>query len=74
MNLLNENLENVYFYQSPCRFRKDRETVYIFKTRQLLQKCQKQSVYITFIDLNKAFEKGSCVRACVALEGYVSIR
>ena len=42
--------------ESQCRFRKDRDM--IFTARQLQKKCQEQNVglYITFVDLTKAFD------------------
>ena len=45
--------------ESQCGFRKDRGTIdMIFTARQLQEKCQEQNVdiYITFVDLTKAFD------------------
>ena len=45
--------------ESPCGFRKDRGTIdMIFTARQLQEKCQEQNVdlYMTFVDLTKAFD------------------
>ena len=45
--------------ESQCGFRKDRGTIdMIFTARQLQKKCQEQNVdlYMTFVDLTKAFD------------------
>ena len=45
--------------ENQCGFRKDRGTIeIIFTARQLQEKCQEQNVdlYITFVDLTKAFD------------------
>ena len=45
--------------ESQCGFRKDRGTIdMIFTARQLQEKCQEQNVdlYMTFVDLTKAFD------------------
>ena len=45
--------------ESKCGFRKDRVTIDMILTdRQLQEKCQEQNVdlYITFVDLTKAFD------------------
>ena len=60
LNQLNEHLEQSGLLpESHCGFRKDRGTIdMIFTARQLQEKCQKQNVdlYMTFVDLTKAFE------------------
>ena len=55
MNTLNSK----GFYQKQCGFRKDRGTTdIIFTARQLQEKCQEQNseLYMTFVDLTKAFD------------------
>ena len=45
--------------ESQCGFRKDRGTIdMIFTARQLQEKCQEQNMdlYMTFVDLTKAFD------------------
>ena len=45
--------------ESKCGFRKDRGTIdMIFTARQLQEKCQEQNLdlYMTFVDLTKAFD------------------
>ena len=60
LNRLNEHLEQSGLLpESQCGFRKDRGTIdMIFTARQLQEKCQEQNVdlYITFVDLTKAFD------------------
>ena len=43
---------------SQCGFRKDRGTIDMIFTARQLQKCQEQNVdlYMTFVDLTKAFD------------------
>ena len=57
---MNEHLEQSGFLpESQCGFRKDRGTIdMIFKARQLQEKCMEQNVdiYMTFVDLTKAFD------------------
>ena len=59
LNRLNEHLEQSGLLpESQCGFRKDRGTIdMIFTARQLQEKCQEQNVdlYMTFVDLTKAF-------------------
>ena len=66
LNRLNEHLEQSGLLpESQCGFRKDRGTIdMIFAARQLQEKCQEQNVdlYMTFVDLTKAFDT-------VSLEG-----
>ena len=48
--------------ESQCGFRKDRWTIdMIFTARQLQEKCQEQNVdlYMTFVELTKAFDTTS---------------
>ena len=63
LNRLNEHLEQSGLLQeSQCGFRKDRGTIdMIFTARQLQEKCQEQNmdVYMTFVDLTKAFDSVS---------------
>ena len=63
-NRLNENLEQSGLLpEGQCGFRKDRGTIdMIFTTRQLQEKCQEQNVdlFMTFVDLTKAFDTVSC--------------
>ena len=58
--LLNEHLERSRLLpESQCGFRKNRGTIdMIFTARQLQEKCQEQNVdlYMTFVDLTKAFD------------------
>ena len=60
LNRLNEHLEQLGpLPESQCGFRKDRGTIdMIFTARQLQEKCQEQNVdlYMTFVDLTKAFD------------------
>ena len=60
LNRLNEHLEQSgLLLESQCGFRKDRGTIdMIFTARQLQEKCQEQNVdlYMTFVDLTKAFD------------------
>ena len=56
LNRLNEQLERSGL---ECGFRKNRGTIdMIFTARQLQEKCQEQNVdlYMTFVDLTKAFD------------------
>ena len=59
LNRLNEHIEQSGLLpESQCGFRKDRGTIdMIFTTRQLKDKCKEQNVdlYMTFVDLTKAF-------------------
>ena len=60
LNLLNAHLDKTRLIpKRQCGFRKDRGTIdMIFTARQLQEKCQGQNVdlYITFVDLTKAFD------------------
>ena len=60
LNRLNEHLEQSGLLpESQCGFRKDRGTLnMIFTARQRQEKCQEQNVdlYMTFVDLTKAFD------------------
>ena len=60
LNRLNEHLERSGLLpESQCGFRKIRGTIdMIFTARQLQEKCQEQNVdlYMTFVDLTKAFD------------------
>ena len=60
LNRLNEHLEQSGLLpESQCGFRKNRGTIdMIFTARQLQEKCQEQNVdlYMTFVDLTKAFD------------------
>ena len=60
LNRLNEPLEQSGLLpERQCGFRKDRGTInMIFTARQLQEKCQEQNVdiYMTFVDLTKAFD------------------
>ena len=60
LNRLNEHFEQSGLLpESQCGFRKDRGTIdMIFTARQLQRKCQEQNVdlYMTFVDLTKAFD------------------
>ena len=60
LNRLNEHLERSELLpESQCGFRKNRGTIdMIFTARQLQEKCQEQNVdlYMTFVDLTKAFD------------------
>ena len=60
LNRLNEHLElSGLLPESQCGFRKNRGTIdMIFTARQLQEKCQGQNVdlYMTFVDLTKAFD------------------
>ena len=60
LNQLNEHLEQSWLLpESQCGLRKDRGTIdMIFTARRLQEKCQEQNMalYMTFIDLTKAFE------------------
>ena len=60
LNRLNEHLEQSGLLpESQCGFRKDGGTIdMIFTARQLQEKCQEQNVdlYMTFVDLTKAFD------------------
>ena len=60
LNRLNEHLERSGLLpESQCGFRKNRGTIdMIFTARQLQEKCKEQNVdlYMTFVDLTKAFD------------------
>ena len=60
LNRLNAHLDQAGLIpESQCGFRKDRVTIdMIFTARQLQEKCQEQNVdlYMTFVDLTKAFD------------------
>ena len=60
LNRLNVHLDQAGLIpESQCGFRKDRGTIdMIFTARQLQEKCQEQNValYMTFVDLTKAFD------------------
>ena len=60
LNRLNAHLDQAGLIpESQCRFRKDRGAIdMIFTARQLQEKCQEQTVdlYMTFVDLTKAFD------------------
>ena len=60
LNRLNEHLEQSGLLpESQCGFRWDRGTIdMIFTARQLQEKCQEQNIdlYMTFVDLTKAFD------------------
>ena len=60
LNRLNVHLDQTGLIpESQCGFRKDRGTIdMIFTERQLQEKCQEQNVdlYMTFVDLTKAFD------------------
>ena len=60
LNRLNEHLEQSRLLpESQCGFRKERGTIDTISTaRQLQEKCQEQNVdlYMTFVDLTKAFD------------------
>ena len=60
LNCLNAHLDQAGLIpDSKCGFRKDKGTIdMIFTARQLQEKCQEQNVdlYMTFVDLTKAFE------------------
>ena len=60
LNGLNEHLERSGLLpESQCGFRKNRGTIdMIFTVQQLQEKCQEQNVdlYMTFVDLTKAFD------------------
>ena len=60
LNRLNEHRERSGLLpESQCRFRKNRGTIDMtFTARQLQEKCQEQNVdlYMTFVDLTKAFD------------------
>ena len=64
LNRLNEHLERSGLLpESQCGFRKNRGTIdMIFTARQLQEKCQEQNValYMTFVDLTKAFDTVGC--------------
>ena len=59
MNRLNAHLDQAgLILESQCGFRKDRGAIdAIFTARQLQEKCREQNVdlYMTFVDLTKAF-------------------
>ena len=63
LNRLNAHLDQAGLIpESQCGFRKDRGTIdMIFTARQLQEKCQEQNVdlYMTFVDLTKAFDTAS---------------
>ena len=63
LNRLNAHLDQAGLIpESQCGFKKDRGTIdMIFTARQLQEKCQEQNVdlYMTFVDLTKAFDKVS---------------
>ena len=60
LNRLNAHLDQAELIpESQCGFRKDRGIIdMIFTARQLQEKCQEQNVdlYMTFVDLTKAFD------------------
>ena len=60
LNRLNAHLDQkIHIPESQCGFRTDRRTIdMIFTARQLQEKCQEQNVdlYMTFVDLTKAFD------------------
>ena len=60
LNRLNAHLDKAGLIpESQCGFRKDRGTIdMIFTARQLQEKCQEQNedLYMTFVDLTKAFD------------------
>ena len=60
LNRLNVHLDQTGLIpESQCGFRKDRGTIdMIFTAKQLQEKCQEQNVdlYMTFVDLTKAFD------------------
>ena len=60
LNRLNAHLDQAGLIpESQCGFRNDRGTIdMIFTARQLQEKCQEQNVdlYMTFVDLTKAFD------------------
>ena len=60
LNRLNAHLDQAGLIpESQCGFRQDRGTIdMIFTARQLQDKCQEQNVdlYMTFVDLTKAFD------------------
>ena len=64
LNRLNVHLDQAGLIpESQCGFRKDGGTIdMIFTARQLQEKCQEQNVdlYMTFVDLTKAFDTVSC--------------
>ena len=62
LNRLLKHLEQDHLPESQCGFRTGRETIdMIFAARQLQEKSmeQRQDLYITFVDLNKAFDSVS---------------
>ena len=62
LNCLSQHLEVGHLLESQCGFRKGRRTAdMVFTVRQLNEKYQEQNrdLYITFVDLTKAFETGS---------------
>ena len=65
LNRLTEHLEQSGLLpESQCGFRKDRGTIdMIFTARQLQVKCQEQNrdLYMTFVDLTKAFDSQLCL-------------
>ena len=73
LNRLNVHLDQTGLIpESQCGFKKDRGTVdMIFTARQLQEKCQEQNVdlYMTFVDLTKAFDTVSRER----LENHVQV-
>ena len=60
LNRLNAHLDQAGLIpESQCGFRKERGTIdMIFTVRQLQEKCKEQNVdlYMTFVDLTKAFD------------------
>ena len=64
LNRLNEHLEQLGLLpESQCGFRNDRRTVdMILTARQLQEKYQEQNMdlYMTFVDISKAFDTVSC--------------
>ena len=59
INRLLQHLEDGHLRESQCDFRKGRGTAdMVFADRQLQEKCQEQNrdLYITFVDLTKAFD------------------
>ena len=59
LNRLADHLDKGLLPESQCGFRKERGTTdMIFAVRQLQEKCQEQhrDLYLTFVDLTKAFD------------------
>ena len=54
-----DHVVDLVFPESPCRFQRGRNSIYmIFVARQLQEKCceQHQDLYLAFVDLTKAFD------------------